>query len=135
VVDARHAVGRLGLVVKAAGEAILAGQTLDEVVATAEKATRDTRVSAQWSPLTQPCGGDSCAGWPACWSPSRSKPHRVRLDAACIPEERGWASRALSGPLWIGGEVADGGPVDLAVSHADDRPQPSTYTAPGSALQ
>ena len=44
VVDARHLSVGLGLVVEAAGEAIHEGATLDEVVAAAEEAARNTRV-------------------------------------------------------------------------------------------
>ena len=44
VVDARHLSVGLGLVVEAAGEAINAGGSLEEVVAVAEEAARNTRV-------------------------------------------------------------------------------------------
>lgn len=44
VVDSRHVSVGLGLVVQAAGEAILAGGTLDSVAAAAEAAARATRV-------------------------------------------------------------------------------------------
>ncbi len=122
VVDARHVSVGLGLVVKAAGEAILAGQTLDEVVATAEKATRDTRVYSAVESLDAAVrGGLLSAGVARVLESIAFKPLIVFDEDGGVHTggARLGFSRALRATVDRVAKFADGGPVDLAVSHAD----------------
>lgn len=122
VVDSRHVSVGIGLVVEAAGEAIRAGASLEEVAAAAEAAAADTRVFSATPSLEFAVKGGRVKERPARAADLiRLKPvilfdgdGTIHLDGAHLGFNR--TLRALARRTM---KFADGGPVRLAVTHAD----------------
>jgi uncharacterized protein len=122
VIDARHLSVGLGLVVEAAGEAIQSGATLEQVVEAAEVAARNTRVYGATPSLEVAVRGgrvNSKVAWLA---------GLIELKPIILFDEEG-ATRAVGGQLGYNrtirgvarraADFAAGGPVRLAIAHAD----------------
>ena len=122
VVDARHLSVGLGLVVEAAGEAIQAGKTIEEVVAAAEAAAQNTRVYGAVSSLDLPVKGGRVNSRVAFVA------GLIRLKPIILFDEEGKGhtdgghlgfNRAVRGMARRAAEFAGGGRVRLAITHAD----------------
>jgi uncharacterized protein len=122
VVDARHLSVGLGLVVEAAGEAIQDGASLDEVVAAAESAARNTRVYGATPSLDVAVKGGRVNAKVAYMA------GLIRLKPIILFDEQG-ASHAVGGQLGYNrtirsvarrtAEYAGSATVKLAIAHAD----------------
>ncbi len=130
VVDARHLSVGLGLVVEAAGDAIQAGGSLDEVVAAAEDAARNTRVYGATPSLDFAVQGGRVSAKVARIA------GLIELHPVILFDEEGAAhtdgaalgfNRTLRGLARRAAEFAGGGQVRLAVAHADS-PSAVAYT-------
>jgi fatty acid kinase/fatty acid kinase fatty acid binding subunit len=122
VVDARHLSVGLGLVVEAAGAAIQAGASLEQVVAAAEAAARNTRVYGATPSLDYAVKGgrvNSKLAWLA---------GLVELKPAILFDEEGAAraagghfgfNRAIRGIARQAADFTAGGPARVAIAHAD----------------
>jgi DegV family protein with EDD domain len=122
VVDAKHLSVGLGLVVEAAGEAIRTGATLDEVVATAEAAARNTRVYGAVRSLEFPVKGGRVNSNVAFVA------GLIRLKPIVLFDEEGKGHtdgghlgfrRAIRGMARRTAEFAGQDRVRLAITHAD----------------
>jgi uncharacterized protein len=122
VVDARHLSVGLGLVVEAAGEAIHAGASLEEVMAAAEEAARNTRVY----------GATPSLDWAAKGGRVNTKVARlaglIALKPIVLFDEDGAAradgahlgyNRALRGLVRRAVEFGRGAETRYAIAHAD----------------
>jgi DegV family protein with EDD domain len=122
VVDSHHVSVGMGLVVEAAGEAIRAGEGLDQVVQIAEAAGADTRVFGATPSLDFAVKGGRVSARSARLADSlRLKPiilfdgdGSVHIDGVHVGFER-----ALRGLARRCARFAAGGRVRLAVSHAN----------------
>jgi DegV family protein with EDD domain len=122
VVDARHLSVGLGLVVEAAGEAILKGATLDGVVVAAEAAAKNTRVYGAVRSLEFPVKGGRVNSNVAFVA------ELIRLKPIILFDEDGRGhtdgghvgfSRAIKGMARRAAEFAGQNRVKLAITHAD----------------
>ena len=122
VVDARHLSVGLGLVVEAAGDAIQAGAGLEQVVAAAEEAARNTRIYGATPSLDFAARGGRV----------NSKVARlaglIDIHPVVLFDEEGAGHadgahlgfhRALRGLARRAVEFADGGEARFAIAHAD----------------
>ena len=122
VVDARHVSVGLGLVVEAAGEAILAENTLEEVVAAAESAAAHTRVYGATPSLEFAVKGGRVNSKVAYMA------GLIKLKPVILFDEEGGAhadgghfgySRTIRGIARRAAGFAEGHRVRLAITHAD----------------
>jgi len=122
VVDARHLSVGLGLVVEAAGEAIQAGASLEEVVVVAEEAARNTRVYGATPSLDFAVRGGRVSAKVARIA------GLVELKPIILFDEEGAAhtdgahlgyNRALKGLAKRAVAFAAGGDARFAIAHAD----------------
>ena len=122
VVDSRHVSVGLGLVVQAAGEAILAGKTLDEVVAAAEAAAGETRVYGAVPSLDAAVKGGRLSARAA------QIAGLIELKPLIVFDEEGGVHtdgarlgyyRALRAVAERVARFAAGGPARFAIVHAD----------------
>jgi uncharacterized protein len=122
VVDARHLSVGLGLVVEAAGEAIQGGASLDEVVAVAEDAARNTRVYGATPSLDFAVRGGRVSAKVARLA------GLIELNPIILFDEEGAAhtdgahlgfNRALRGLARRAVDFGAGGDARFAVAHAD----------------
>jgi DegV family protein with EDD domain len=129
VVDSRQVSVGLGLVVQAAGEAILAGGTLDSVAAAAEAAARDTRVYGTVPSLEVAVKGGRVSARLARFA------GLIELKPIIAFDEQGGAytdgghlgfSRAIRGVADRVARFAAGGPARVAIAHADG-PEAAQY--------
>jgi uncharacterized protein len=123
VVDARHLSVGLGLVVEAAGDAIRAGASLDEVVATAEDAARNTRIYGATPSLDFAVKGGRVGARVAALA------GLIELHPVILFDEEGAAhtdgahigfNRVLRGLARRALGFADGGEARYAIAHADN---------------
>jgi DegV family protein with EDD domain len=122
VVDARHVSVGLGLVVQAAGEAVLSGKNLDDVVAATEAAIRQTRVYSAVESLDAAVrGGRLDARMAGILGLMKLKPLVVFDDEGGVHTTgvRLGFKRALRALVGRVSEFAGDAPVALAISHAD----------------
>ncbi len=122
VVDARHLSVGLGLVVEAAGEAIHAGASLEEVVAVAEDAARNTRVYGATPSLDFAVRGGRVSAKVARLA------GLIELNPIILFDEEGAAhtdgahlgfNRALRGLARRAVDFAAAGDARFAIAHAD----------------
>jgi DegV family protein with EDD domain len=124
VVDSRQVSVGLGLVVKAAGEAIRSGAGLDEVVAATEAAARDTRVYSALPSLDAAVrGGRTSARTARIAGLIELKPLIVFDEEGGVQTDgvRLGYSRALRAVADRVAKYAAGRPVEVAITHADGR--------------
>ncbi len=122
VVDARHLSVGLGLVIEAAGEAIQQGASLDEVVATAESAARNTRVYGATPSLDFAVKGGRVNSKVAYMA------GLIKLKPVILFDEDGAAradgghlgyNRTIRGVARRAADFAAGGEARVAIAHAD----------------
>lgn len=122
VVDSRHVSAGLGLVVQAAGEAIRAGKTLDEVVAAAEAAAGLTRVYGALPELEVAVKGGRVS------APAARLAGLIELKPLIVFDEEGGTRvdgarlgyhRALRAVASRVARYAAGSPIRVAIVHAD----------------
>ena len=122
VVDARHLSVGLGLVIEAAGEAIQSGASLDEVVATAESAARNTRVYGATPSLDFAVKGGRVNSKVAYMA------GLIKLKPVILFDEDGAAhadgghlgyNRTIRGVARRAADFAAGGEARVAIAHAD----------------
>jgi DegV family protein with EDD domain len=122
VVDSRQVSVGLGLVVRAAGEAILAGGTLEEVVAATEAAARETRVYGTLPSLEVAVRGGRVS------APVARLAGLIDLKPIIVFDEEGAAHtdggrlgfhRALRGVVDKAVRFASGNPARVAIVHVD----------------
>ena len=130
VVDSRHVSAGLGLVVQAAGEAILAGQDLDSVVTAAEKAVLATRVYGALPDLAVAVRGGRVS------APVARVAGLIELKPLIVFDEEGGAHvdgarlgyrRALRAMVDRVVRYGKGRPVSVSLVHADG-PEAAEYT-------
>jgi DegV family protein with EDD domain len=130
VVDSRHVSVGLGLVVQAAGEAILAGHDLDSVVSAAEKAVLATRVYGALPDLEVAVRGGRVS------APVARVAGLIELKPLIVFDEEGGAHvdgarlgyrPALRAMVDRVVRYGKGHPVSVALVHADG-PQAAEYT-------
>jgi uncharacterized protein len=122
IVDSRKVSVGVGLVVEAVGEAIASGMTLDEVAAIAETAADQTRVfSALPSLEVAVKGGRTSARTARFAGLIKLKPLIVFDEQGAVQTEGATLgySRAMRAVAEKTARFAAGGPVRLAISHAD----------------
>ncbi len=122
VVDARHLSVGLGLVVEATGEAIRAGGSLDEVVAAADEAARNTRVYGATPSLDFAVKGGRVNAKVAKLAGLIELKPVIVFDAEGAAHTDGahlGFNRALRGLVRRALEFAGGGEARFAVAHAD----------------
>lgn len=129
VVDSRHVSVGLGLVVEAAGEAVRAGKSLEEVVEAAEAAARSTRVYGATPSLEFAVKGGRVSAKIAYMA------GLIKLKPVILFDEDGAAhadgghlgySRAIRGIARRAAGYAQGAPARVAISHADS-PEAAAY--------
>jgi DegV family protein with EDD domain len=122
VIDSRHVSVGLGLVVRAAGEAILSGETLDSVAAAAEAAARATRVYGALPDLEVAVKGGRVS------APAAYLAGLIELKPLIVFDEEGGTHvdgarlgyrRALQAVADRVARYAAGSPVRVAIVHAD----------------
>ncbi len=123
VVDARHLSVGLGLVVETAGDAIQAGATLDQVVAMAEEAARNTRIYGATPSLDFAVKGGRVGARVAALA------GLIELHPVIMFDEEGAAhtdgahlgfKRVLRGLARRAVDFAGGGEARYAIAHADN---------------
>ena len=122
VVDSRKVSVGVGLVVQAAGEAIAAGNTMDEVAAVAEAAVSQTRVySALPSLEVAVKGGRTSANTARLAGLIKLKPLIVFDDDGAVQTDRATLgySRAMRAVAEKVARFAADGPARLAICHSD----------------
>jgi DegV family protein with EDD domain len=122
VVDSRHVSVGMGLVVEATGDAIRAGEGLDRVVAIAEAAAAQTRVFGATPSLESAVKGGRVGARSARVADALRLKPIILFDgdgAVHIAGVHLGFERALRGLARRSVKFAQGGPVRLAVTHAD----------------